>query len=175
MLINNLYVESIQFAESSLAHCIYHLLAERKISLEDDVSQINFQLVDNQKVKELIQKNVLGLTKVGIYSLKMSMKDFVFIFAARKQEAIQFYLKTFDQSPLNCHEYSLDYQLSRGHSGISFREMRKEFEIIPAIAGYFRREKWKGKIEKSTFLGWSQQNRRTSFIMYNSSNIHLEG
>ncbi|WP_235846604.1 hypothetical protein [Neobacillus drentensis] len=81
------------------------------------------------------------MTKVGIYSLKMTKKDFVFIYAAGKNEAIQFYLKTFNQSPLNCHEYSLDYQLSRGYSAISFREMRKEFEIIPAIAGYFRREK----------------------------------
>jgi hypothetical protein len=141
MLVNDLYLESIQLAESSLAHCIYHLLAEKKISLEDDVSQINFQLVDNQKVKELVQKNVLGMTKVGIYSLKMSKKDFVFIFAGSQQEAIQFYNKTYHQTPLNCHEYSLDYQLARGYSAISFREMRKEFEIIPAIAGYCRKEK----------------------------------
>jgi hypothetical protein len=140
MLVNDLYLESIQLAESSLAHCIYHLLAEKKISLEDDVSQINFHQIDNQKVRELVQENVLGMTKVGIYSLKMSMKDFVFIYAASKQEAVQFYLKTFNQSPLNCHEYSLDYQLSRGYSAISFREMRMEFEIIPAIAGYFSRE-----------------------------------
>lgn len=81
------------------------------------------------------------MTKVGIYSLKMSKKDFVFIFAGSKQEAIQFYVKAFNQFPLNCHEYSLDYQLSRGYSAISFREMIKEFEIIAAIAGCFRRER----------------------------------
>lgn len=141
MLVNDLYLESIQLAESSLAHCIYHLLAEKKISLEDDVSQINFQLVDNHKVKELVQKNVLGMTKVCVFSLKMSKKDFVFVYAASKKEAIQFYLKTFNQYPLNCHEYSLDYQLSRGYSAISFVEMSKEFEIIPAIAKYFNRER----------------------------------
>lgn len=56
MLVNDLYLESIQLEESSLAHCIYHLLAEKKISLEDDVSQINFQQIDNQIVKELVQK-----------------------------------------------------------------------------------------------------------------------
>jgi hypothetical protein len=117
------------------------LLAEKKISLEDDVSQINFQQIDNQQVKELVRKNVLGLTKVGIYSLKMSKMDFVFIYAASKKEAIQFYLKAYNLFPLNCHEYSLDYQLSRGYRAISFREMRKEFEIVPALAGYFSREK----------------------------------
>ena len=138
MLVNDLYLESIQLAESSLAHCIYHLLAEKKISLEDDVSQINFELVDNLKVKELVQENALGITKVCVFSMKMSKKDFVFIFVASQQEAIQFYTKTYHQTPLNCHEYSLDYQLSRGNEVISFRDMRKEFTSIPTIAGYFK-------------------------------------
>ncbi|WP_420490192.1 DnaB-like helicase C-terminal domain-containing protein [Neobacillus drentensis] len=90
--------------------------------------------------KESIQNNVLGFHKVGIYSLKMNQKEFVFIFAASKQESMQLYTKTFHQNPLNCHAYLLDYQLARGNEVISFREMRKEFISFPAIAGYFKRE-----------------------------------
>lgn len=30
-------------------------------------------------------------------------------------------------------------QLNRGHSVISFRDIKKEFERFPAIAGYFMR------------------------------------
>jgi hypothetical protein len=77
--------------------------------------------------------------KIGIYSLKINQKDFVFIFAASERDAIQFYLETFHQPPLNCHEYSLDFELSRGNGVISFREMRKEFMSFPAIAGGYRR------------------------------------
>ncbi|WP_144553444.1 hypothetical protein [Bacillus sp. X1(2014)] len=139
MSVKDLYMDCFRYEESTLAHYIYHLLAEKKISLDDDFSIKDLEQADHQKVKELIQNNVLGFHKVGIYSLKMNQKDFVFIFAANKQEAIQFYCKTFNQNPLNCHEYSLDYQIDRGNDGISFRDMRKEFESVPAIAGYFQK------------------------------------
>ncbi|WP_026565568.1 hypothetical protein [Bacillus sp. UNC41MFS5] len=139
MIVKDLYMDCFRYEESSLAHYIYHLLAEKKISLEDDFSIKDIGQADHQKVKELIQDNVLGFHKVGIYSLKMNQKDFVFIFAANNQEAIQFYTKTFHQNPLNCHEYSLDYQIARGNDGISFRDLRKEFERVPAIAGYFKK------------------------------------
>ncbi|MEH7354820.1 hypothetical protein V7150_14780 [Neobacillus drentensis] len=140
MIVEELYRDSLIYEESSLAHYLYHLLAERKISLNDNISKIDFEQADHQKVAELIQKNVLGIHKIGIYSLKMNQKDFIFIFAASEQEAIQFYTKTFHQTPLNCHEYSLDFQLSRGKEVISFRDMRKEFVRFPAIAGCFKRE-----------------------------------
>jgi hypothetical protein len=55
-------------------------------------------------------------------------------------EAIQFYTKTFHQTPLNCHEYSLDFQFVRGKDMIFFLDMRKEFEGFPAIAGYITKQ-----------------------------------
>ena len=136
MSVKDLYMDCLRYEESTLAHYIHHLLAAKKISLEDDFSIKDLERADHQKVKELILNNVLGFHKVGIYSLKMNQEDFVFIFAASKQEAIQYYVKTLHQNPLNCHEYSLDYQIDRGNNVISFRDMRKEFESVPAIAGY---------------------------------------
>jgi hypothetical protein len=143
MVVKDLYQDCFRFEESSLAHYIYHLLAEQKISLDDNISKIDLNQADHQKVAELIQTNVLGFHKICIYSLKMDQKDFVFIFAASKHKAIQFYTKTFHQTPLNCHEYSLDFELARGNGVISFRDMRKEFMSFPAIAGYFKRERVK--------------------------------
>jgi hypothetical protein len=122
-----------------LAHYIHHLLEEGNILLDDNISKIDFDQADHQKVAELIENNGLGFHKVGIYSLKMNQNDFVFIFADSQQEAIQFYTGTFHHAPLNCHEYSLDFELVRGNGVISFREMRKEFMSFPAIAGYYKR------------------------------------
>ncbi|MDR7240502.1 hypothetical protein [Neobacillus drentensis] len=139
MIVKDLYMDCFYYEETSLAYYIHHLLAKQKISLNDDISKIDLKQADHQKVKELFQNNILGFHKVNIYSMKMNQKDFVFIFAASQQEAVQFYIKTFHQNPLNCHEYSLDLQLDRGNDVISFRDMRKEFESIPAIAGYFKR------------------------------------
>lgn len=139
MLVKDLYLDAITLEQSSLAHYLYHLLAEGIISADDPIESLNLDQADHQKVAEMIQTNLLGFHKVGIYSLKRNAKEFVFIFAHNKQEAIEFYTETFQQSPLNCHEYSLDFELARGKGVISFRDMRKEYERFPVIAGFFTR------------------------------------
>jgi hypothetical protein len=118
---------------------IHHLLEEGNISLDDNISKIDLDQADHQKVAEMIQTNVLGFHKVGIYSLKMNQNEFVFIFAESEQKAIQFYTETFHQNPLNCHKYSLDFELARGNGVISFRDMKKEFMSFPVIVGYYKR------------------------------------
>ncbi|MEH7128745.1 DnaB-like helicase C-terminal domain-containing protein [Neobacillus drentensis] len=45
-----------------------HLLEEKKISLDDNMSKNDLDKADHQKVKLMIQNNVLGFHKVGIYS-----------------------------------------------------------------------------------------------------------
>jgi hypothetical protein len=139
VIVKDLYLDAIRFEESSLAHYIHHLLEEQKISLDDNISKIDFDQADHWKVAEMIENNVLSFHKVGIYSLKMNQKEFVFIFAESEQKAIKFYIETFRHAPLNCHEYSLDFEIVRGHGVISFREMRKEFMGFPVVAGYFER------------------------------------
>jgi hypothetical protein len=140
MIVKDFYQDCLLHERSSLAHCIHHLLAEKKISLDDDIANVDFDQVNHQKVEEMIQNNVLGIYKICVYSLKMNQqKDFVFIFSGSRDEAIQFYTETFHQLPLNCHESLLDFQFSRGKAVISFRDMRKEYVSFPAIAGYFTR------------------------------------
>jgi hypothetical protein len=140
MLVSEIYQDCLCYEESTLAHYLHHLLTEKKLSLNDDMSKIDLEQADHQKVKELIQKNFLGIHKIRIYSLKMNQKDYVFIFAASAQEAILYYVKIFYENPLNCNEYSLDFQLSRGNDVISFRDMRKEVDTkFPVIAGYFKK------------------------------------
>ncbi|MGG1397335.1 hypothetical protein ABE288_05820 [Bacillus salipaludis] len=108
MLVKDLYQDCLFYEESSLAHYLYHLLAEKKISLESDSTKIDLNHADHQKVAEMIENNVLGFHKVGIYSLKMNQKAFAFIYARSQEEAIQYYTKSFHKTPLNCHEYPLD-------------------------------------------------------------------
>jgi hypothetical protein len=141
MLVRDLYQDSIIYEEIALVYCLFHLLAESKISLDDDTSKIDLYQADRKKVAEIIQKNPLGLNKVGVYSLKMDLKTFVFIYASSQEEAVQFYNESFQNHPLNCHEYPLEFQLISGKEVVSFRDMKKEFNSFPAIAGYFLKEK----------------------------------
>lgn len=110
------------FEESSLAHCLYHLLAETKISLDDNISKIDLHQADHKEVAKLIQKNPLGFRKVGIYSLKIDEKAFIFIYASSQEEAIQFYIKSLQSLPLNCQEYPQDFEIARGRDVFHFGE-----------------------------------------------------
>lgn len=127
--------------ESTLAHYIHHLLAEKKITLDDDMGEIDLNQADHHKVAEMVRLNLLGFYKVRIYSLKMDEENFAFIFAGSKEKAIQFYTMTFNKIPMNCHEYPLDFQLARGNEVVTFRDLRKEFQEFPAIVGYFKWER----------------------------------
>ena len=152
MIVKDLYLDSIRFEESSLAHYIHHLLEEGNISLDDNISNIDFDLADHRKVADMIEDNELGFHKICIYSLKMNESDFVFIFAGSEHEAVQFYCETFYHAPLNCYEYSLDFELIRGNGVISFKDMKKEFMSFPAIAGYFKKAGcFKIKFDQNTF------------------------
>ena len=139
MKVRDLYIDAICYEEVSLAHYIHHLLQEGKISLEDDESKLDLNAADHAMVREMIEHNVLGFHKIGVYALKKNQHEFVFIFAEFEQEAIEFFAKTFNQTPLNCHPYSLNTQLLREHKVTTFWEMRKEHLVFPAIAGFFER------------------------------------
>lgn len=112
MNVKELYLDCLRFEEYSLVHYIHHLLAEQKISLDDNISKLDLNQADYQKVA-------------------MNHNDFVYIFAGSQQEAIQFYIKTF--------HLSRDFELTRGNGVISFRDMRKEFMNFLAIEVYFKR------------------------------------
>ena len=139
MLVAELYLDAFRLEQSSLAHYLYHLLEERKISMEAHIDCVDFEQANHQKVAELIQNKHLGIRKLGVYSLKRNVKDFFFFYAYSVQEAIEFFTQTFQQRPLNCHEYSLDFELVRGNVVVSFREMRKDFGSFPVVAGCFTR------------------------------------
>jgi hypothetical protein len=92
-----------------------------------------------KKVAEMVDNNILSFQKINIFSLKKSKNEFVFIFAAKQQDAIQLYTETYHQLPLNCLEYLLDFQLVRGNEVLSFRDLRKEMESFPSITGCYKR------------------------------------
>ncbi|MFS0862068.1 hypothetical protein [Fredinandcohnia sp. 179-A 10B2 NHS] len=133
------YHECLLNEEATLAHYIYHLLSERKVSLQDDLSQLDLNKADHQKVAEMIETNLLGFHRVNVYSLKTNFNDFVFIFARNHQEATQYFAKMFLQTPKNCYEYPLDFEFVRGNELVTFRDMKKEHESYPAVAGYYRK------------------------------------
>lgn len=137
--VRELYEESIRYEEKTLAHYILHLLQEGKVSLDDDADKLDFTQADYEKVAQMIEQNLLGFSDIKIFSLKYDDKLFAFVFAASQEEAIEFFQKKFKRNPKNCHEYPLDFPMSRGNEFLTFRDMRKEYSHFPALAGFYER------------------------------------
>jgi hypothetical protein len=137
MTIKELYLDALKNEATALVYCIYYLLMEKKISLYEPIGKLDLKQVDNDKVAKLVEENVLGIEKIGIYSLQMHEDRFVYIFAKSEQEAIAHYIKTYQISPLNCTEHSLDMEMIRGKKVITFRELKKEYDQFPVVVGYY--------------------------------------
>jgi len=139
MLIKELYEDSIKYEESFIAHYILFLLHEGRISLADDVNKLKLVKADEHKFWQLYKQNPLGFSLIKVFALKHSGKIFVFIFAKDKSEAISFFQQTFNQKPINCHEYSLDTPMNLGNRFLSFRDLRKETNEFPSLIGFYEK------------------------------------
>lgn len=114
MTVNELYEYSIAYEVSTLAHYIFHLFQEKKISSQDDITKIDFEQADHEKVEAMIKNNELGIYKLRIYGLKINKQDYVYIFARNSNEAIQLFIETYRQLPGYCQETLLDTEFVRG-------------------------------------------------------------
>ncbi|RTR33940.1 hypothetical protein EKG37_06925 [Robertmurraya yapensis] len=140
MKVRTLYLDSIHYEEPMLAYYILHLLENKRITLDDDISKLDWEKSNHEQLAAMIKENKLGFHPIKIFSLKMDQNNFVFIFAASPEEATQFYIQTFRKLPLNCVQQLLEYELVRGNETLTFRDMKKEYVKFPAVAGCYVRE-----------------------------------
>lgn len=138
--IKEMYVESIANGYSFMAHALYYLLREGLVSPDDPSEAIDSKALDYKEVSSLEEENYLGLNVIRSYSLKVEANKFMFVFAKNETEAISFIKRKYGLTPLNCHEYPLDFSLMRGNAFITFREIKKEFSVFPALIGVFFKE-----------------------------------
>ncbi len=135
--VRDLYTHYVQYENSHMAHLLHHLMKEGHIRQGDDCNKIDYSLVDEAKVNEMVEQNYLCFNPIKIFSLKVDDYLFAFVFAKNEAEAIEF-TKGLKHKPRNCHEYMLDIEMERdGGKVLTFRDMKKEHETFPALAGYF--------------------------------------
>ncbi|WP_061566356.1 hypothetical protein [Heyndrickxia coagulans] len=139
MKVRDVYQDAIRYEEPFMAHYIHCLLSDGKINLDDDASKIFRAQINVKKFKQAYGKNILGVNKVKIYSLKMSKNEFAFVFAECKQDAKLFFHSLFNREPFNCLEFDMDFGLLRGRQYVTFRQLRKEITKTPALAFVYRR------------------------------------
>jgi len=138
--IRELFDECTHNNYSYTAHALYFLLSEGLVSADDPHTILDHVEVDEERVSEWTKQNYLCIHMEKVYSLKISDAEFVFVYAKNTVEAVAFIQKKWTINLRNCHEYPLDFTIMRGKECISFREMKKDFQSIPAIIGTYQKE-----------------------------------
>ena len=135
--VKELFDYAVKGEESLLAHYILFLLQEGEVTLESDKNAIKHDLADSAKFQNMWKSNYLCFDQIKIYSLKQSMKRFIFIFAKSPKEARGLYYQEYEHEPFNCMELSPDQYVFHGNRFMTFREIKKEMQKFPCTLGYF--------------------------------------
>lgn len=131
------YQYYIEHDHSYMAHLLHHLMKEGHISQEEDCKKTDYSKADEVKVNEMVEENYLYFNPIKVFSLKVDDYLFAFVFAKNAEEAMEFTKSKLKENPRNCHEYLLDIEMERGERALTFRDMKKEYDSFPALAGYF--------------------------------------
>lgn len=120
-----------------MAHALHYLVKNKLVKLSDDSDSIDWNKVDLAEVDRMEKENSLGFNPVKVYSLKVEENLFAFVFAKDELEAINFTKNKLNENPSNCIEYMMDVEMEKGNRILSFRDMKKEYQSFPELAGYF--------------------------------------
>lgn len=139
--VQELYRDSIEYEDEFLAHYIFNLIQDKKVTLNDPESKINTVEADHNKLKEIREKNVLGMRKIKTFSIKISDTKFCFIYATDRMAALLHYRQLHNgHDPINCIDYIYeDMLVPTAKRLVSFRDYKKEFSDYPVLIGYYER------------------------------------
>ncbi|WP_062110007.1 hypothetical protein [Bacillus niameyensis] len=135
--IKTLFEDAVQYEESLLAHHIFCLVQEGKISWHDPDSILSNIEPNFEKLESMHESNFLGLCPIKIFSLKLERGQWAFVYAKDPAEASQYVQRTVGKKPLNCHELSPDFEIYYGNRILNFRALKKEQTEFPCLIMYY--------------------------------------
>lgn len=143
--IRELLKDAMKDESKVLVYAIRHFLSAGKLKYDDPADKFDEVIAnatdrDNQAIGELMEQNPLGIDEIHVYAMKIEKGRFAFVFARDEEEATYFFCRTFQRWPMNCHQYPMDSPMSVGYRFRSFRELKKEHDEFPALAGIYEKE-----------------------------------
>ncbi len=143
--IRELLKEAMRDEIKVLVYAIRHFLSAGKLRYDDPADKLDEVLAqateeDNRAIGELMEQNPLGIDEIHVYAMKIENGRFAFVFARNEEEATHFFCRVFQQWPKNCHQYPMDFPMAVGVRFRSFRELKREHDEFPALAGIYERE-----------------------------------
>lgn len=137
--IKALFKEAIHYEECVLAHYIFCLVQEGRITWRDERSILTKVQPNQDRLADMIRNNFLGICQIHMYALKVKKGKWYFIYAKSPEEAKRHLWITTGSKSLNCHEVPADQRVSIDNRCLTFREWKKEQSEFPCLVGCFEK------------------------------------
>ncbi|WP_424236392.1 hypothetical protein [Bhargavaea ginsengi] len=133
--------DAIKYDEPLIAHAVMLGIRHGKWSPSDPESVVDWSLLDLEEVRQARDENILGMSKVQVYSSPLGSNRHAIIFAETSLEAATFFLRAFKHKPRVIHHLPHGMDVTTYESDLkdsqTWREIRNELNTFPAVAGIY--------------------------------------
>ena len=147
MTFNELLLDAIKFDEVWMAYSVYWLIKNDVYKGTDNIKQVNWGLINEEEVKQMMERNDLNLNPVKLYTIPLGNDLHFLIFALTEESARGHCLNELGRLPEKIFDISQKMEMSFWFEDRqeykSLRELKDETLIFPATAMVYQADRAK--------------------------------
>ena len=138
MTFNELLLDAIKFDEVWMAYSVYWLIKNDVYKGTDNIKQVNWGLINEDEVNQMMERNDLNLNPVKLYTIPLGNDLHFLIFALTEESARGHCMNETGRLPEKIFDISQKMEMSFWFEDRqeykSLRELKDETLIFPATA-----------------------------------------
>ena len=147
MTFNELLLDAIKFDEVWMAYSVYWLIKNDVYKGTDSIKQVNWGLINEDEVKQMMERNDLNLNPVKLYTIPLGNDLHFLIFALTEESARGHCLNELGRLPEKIFDISQKMEMSFWFEDRqeykSLRELKDETLMFPATAMVYQADRAK--------------------------------
>ena len=147
MTFNELLLDAIKFDEVWMAYSVYWLIKNDVYKGTDSIKQVNWGLINEEEVKQMMERNDLNLNPVKLYTTPLGNDLHFLIFALNEESARGHCLNELGRLPEKIFDISQKMEMSFWFEDRqeykSLRELKDEMLMFPATAMVYQADRAK--------------------------------
>ena len=147
MTFNELLLDAIKFDEVWMAYSVYWLIKNDVYKGTDSIKQVNWGLINEEEVKQMMERNDLNLNPVKLYTIPLGNDLHFLVFALTEESARGHCMNELGRLPEKIFDISQKMEMSFWFEDRqeykSLRELKDETLIFPATAMVYQADRAK--------------------------------
>ena len=147
MTFNELLLDAIKFDEVWMAYSVYWLIKNDVYKGTDNIKQVNWGLINEDEVNQMMERNDLNLNPVKLYTIPLGNDLHFLIFALTEESARGHCMNETGRLPEKIFDISQKMEMSFWFEDRkeykSLRELKDETLIFPATAMIYQADRAK--------------------------------